>query len=66
MSATSLTLHDEVKQFVLRWGPKSDKLCESFVWHLRDLMNSYALAALAHGDLPEKGVPHRKAKRKAK
>ena len=54
-----MTLQEKIQQFVNTWAPKHVFLRSSFVDELRELMNDYAQAALAHGDIPEVGVEHR-------
>jgi hypothetical protein len=54
-------LNSIVKAFALKWGPPATapERWHEFVRELRETLNLYANAALLHGALPEKGVPHR-------
>jgi hypothetical protein len=61
-----------IEQFVHAWAPAPSKVHvydspapskvhmqhDAFISDLRRLLNDYAQAALKHGDLPEKRVPH--------
>lgn len=52
------TLQRKIELFVEAWAPQRERDYHGFVEHLRRLLNAYAEAALQHGSLPEKGVPH--------
>jgi hypothetical protein len=59
-------LQKEIQEFVNTWGPGREHaaLRPAFINRLHWLMNEYAKAALAHGNLPEVGMPHRERKGK--
>lgn len=54
-------LQVEIEKFVQTWGPDPDKhaaVRDAFIRKLRALLNSYAQAAIKHGNVPEVGKPH--------
>jgi hypothetical protein len=54
-------LQEEIERFVATWGPDREThslLRPAFISRLRWLLNLYAEAALKHGAIPERGVPH--------
>jgi hypothetical protein len=58
-----MTLQEEIEHFVDAWGPDfvaHNALRRTFINRLRRLLNLYAEAALKHGAIPEKGMPHRR------
>lgn len=55
------TLQENIEGFVETHGPAAGSVAwrrERFINDLRVLLNEYAGAALAHGNLPEVGAPH--------
>ena len=52
-------LQFEITAFVDEYAPKSTAARGRFIQKLRILMNEYARSAIAHGDIPEVGVPHK-------
>lgn len=51
-----MTLQEAVTKFVNKYANRRNRA--QFVVDLREIMNLYAMNAIKHGALPEKGVPH--------
>jgi hypothetical protein len=54
-----VSLQEQIESFVDTYAPQTDRMRLIFIKRLREIMNEYALSAIEHGDIPEKGVPHK-------
>jgi len=53
-----MKLHQMVEDFADRWGPSRPDRYQAFVSALRELLEAYGKAALAHESLPDTEHEH--------